>query len=235
MALTPHNEANFGDFAPTVLMPGDPLRSKWIAENFLEDAKLVNNVRGIQGYTGTYKGKRVSVMASGMGMPSIGIYSYELFRSYGVRNIIRVGTTGAYQSGVDLGSVIIADRAYTNTNFDDFYIKNGNQPGIVCADGELADAASEAAERLGIEAYRGCIESSDTFYCESHPVDEIQKHNILAVEMEAAALFLVAKKLGTKALTICSVSDNIADGVELSPEDRQTSFKNMIQVALEIA
>ena len=214
---TPHNSAKKGDFAKTVLMPGDPLRAKFIAETFLDEPKLVNNVRGVQGYTGTYKGVPVSVMASGMGMPSIGIYSYELFTQYDVESIIRVGSAGALQ----------------NSNYAAQYGLGGTFAPI--ADFQLLSAAVESAKELGVRMDVGNLYSSDTFYDASNPSLKWADMGVLAIEMEAAALYCNAAYTKKRGLSLCSISDNILTGEELSPEARQTSFTAMMKIALETA
>ncbi|MBR3928744.1 MAG: purine-nucleoside phosphorylase [Clostridia bacterium] len=230
---TPHITAKLGDFAPTVLMPGDPLRSKFIAETFLENPVLVNNVRGVQGYTGTYNGKKVSVMASGMGMPSIGIYSYELFNYYGVENIIRIGSAGMISQKLKVRDIVAGMSAYTNSSF-------GKQFGFVgnlapACDFELLKRAVEAGKKIGQELVCGPVYSSDTFYDESEPLGKLQKLGVLAVEMEAAALYLNAARAGKKALALLTISDNPFTGEGLSAEDRQNTFTQMMKIALEIA
>ena len=230
---TPHNSAVKGDFAKTVLMPGDPLRAKFIAETFLENPKLVNNVRGVQGYTGTYKGVPVSVMASGMGMPSIGIYSYELFTQYDVDNIIRVGSAGAIQRELKLGSIVAGMGACTNSNYAAQYGLGGTFAPI--ADFKLLSAAVESAKELGIEMPVGNLYSSDTFYDASASSLKWAEMGVLAIEMEAAALYCNAAYTKKRGLAICSISDNIVTGEELSPEQRQTGFTNMMKLALETA
>ena len=230
---TPHNSAKKGDFAKTVLMPGDPLRAKFIAETFLEEPKLVNNVRGVQGYTGTYKGAPVSVMASGMGMPSIGIYSYELFTQYDVDNIIRVGSAGAIQRELKLGSIVAGMGACTNSSYAAQYGLNGTFAPI--ADFALLSAAVQSAKELGIEMPVGNLYSSDTFYDASASSLKWAEMGVLAIEMEAAALYCNAAYTKKRGLSICSVSDNIVTGEELSPEQRQTGFANMMKLALETA
>ena len=230
---TPHNNAQKGDFAKTVLMPGDPLRAKFIAETFLTAPKLVNNVRGVQGYTGTYKGTPVSVMASGMGIPSIGIYSYELFTQYGVENIIRVGSAGAMRADMPLGSVMAGMGACTNSAFLEQYELGGNYAPI--CDFDLLMAAVESARELGVEMPVGNLYSSDTFYDAAGRNMRYQKMGVMAVEMEAAALYCNAAYTGKRALAICSISDNLVTGEELSPADRQTTFTNMMKIALETA
>ena len=230
---TPHNSANPGDFAKTVLMPGDPLRAKFIAETFLEDAKLVNNVRGIHGYTGAYKGVPVSVMASGMGMPSIGIYSYELYDQYGVENIIRIGSAGAISAKLKLRDVVAAQGACTNSNFAHQYGLPGAFAPI--ADYTLLETAVAAAREIGVEMPVGNLLSSDTFYDASQSSMKWAELGVLAVEMEAAALYMNAAKLGKRALAICSISDSMVTGEELDAAERQTSFTTMMKIALETA
>ncbi len=231
---TPHILANREDFAKTVLMPGDPLRSKFIAENFLEDAKLVNNVRGIHGYTGLYRGKRVSVHASGMGIPSIGIYSWELFNFFDVENIIRVGSAGAFHDDLRLMDIVAAMGASTDSNFvHQFNLKGHFAP---IADYKLLSTAVKAAESMGEEIKVGNMFSSDNFYDDgSDGAEQWKKMGILGVEMEAAGLYMNAARSGKRALCICTISDHIFKKEELSPEDRQTSFKDMINIALETA
>ncbi len=230
---TPHIAAKLGDFANTVLMPGDPLRSKFIAENFLTDAVLVNNVRGIQGYTGLYNGKRVSVMASGMGIPSIGIYSYELYNFYNVQNIIRIGSAGAMQPDIKLRSLVFAQGACTNSN----YAHQFEMPGTIApiASFDLLRSAVETAEKLRYDYKVGNVLSSDTFYDDGKGSAVWKKMGVLAVEMESAALYLNAARAGKKALCICTISDNLLTGEELSADDRQNSFREMMKLALEIA
>ena len=230
---TPHNSANPGDFAKTVLMPGDPLRSKFIADTFLDDAKLVNNVRGFHGYTGAYKGVPVSVMASGMGMPSIGIYSYELYDQYGVENIIRIGSAGAISAKLKLRDVVAAQGACTNSNFAHQYGLPGAFAPI--ADYTLLETAVAAAREIGVEMPVGNLLSSDTFYDASQSSMKWAEMGVLAVEMEAAALYMNAAKLGKRALAICSISDSMVTGEELDAAERQTSFTTMMKIALETA
>ena len=233
MIPTPHITAKEGDFARTVLMPGDPLRSKFIAETYLTDAVLVNNTRGVQGYTGFYKGKRVSVMASGMGMPSIGIYSYELFNFYGVENIIRVGSAGMLSERLKVRDIVIGMSAYTNSNFGQQYGFQGNV--APCCSWALLSAAMAAGERLGVKPIPGALFSSDVFYDERPNGKILQGLGVLAVEMEAAALYLNAAKAGKNALAICTISDNPFTGEGLSAEERQNTFTKMMEIALEIA
>ena len=213
-------------------MPGDPLRSKFIAETYLENPVLVNNTRGVQGYTGTYRGKRVSVMASGMGMPSIGIYSYELFNFYGVENIIRVGTAGGIGDNVHVRDVVMGMSAYTNSNFGRQFFDGNVAP---CCSFKLLDAAVSAARAMGIEPNVGALYSSDVFYDEAGGAGKLKKLGVLAVEMEAAALYLNAARAGKNALAICTISDHIFTGEALPAEARQTSFTQMMEIALAIA
>ena len=231
---TPHINAKAGDFAETVLMPGDPLRSKFIAETFLENPVLVNNIRGVQGYTGAYKGKRVSVMASGMGQPAIGIYSYELFAFYDVKNIIRIGSCGTFDPDLHVRDIIIAQGACTNGNYANQY----NLPGTFCpiASYELLEKAVEATRRSGVNFKVGNILSSDVFYDDSESGLEWAKVGVLGVEMESAALYCNAARLKKNALCICTISDSFVRPEEnVSAEERQTSFTKMMEIALEIA
>lgn len=237
---TPHISAEKGDFADTVLMPGDPYRSRLIAESFLTEARLVNDVRGVQGYTGIYKGKKISVMASGMGMPSIGIYSYELFNFFDVENIIRVGSAGSYRADVKLRDIILAQAACTDSN----YVKQFGLPGDFApiADFSLLTKAASKAKSLGVTYHVGNILSSDRFYGDStglpdwkQPLALWSKMGVLAVEMEAAALYMNAARAGKRALCICTVSDSLVTGEETSAEERQNSFTGMIELALETA
>ena len=237
---TPHINASPEDFAKTVLMPGDPLRSKFIAENFLTDAKLVNNVRGVQGYTGTYKGERVSVMASGMGMPSIGIYSYELYHVFGVENILRIGSAGAINPSIKVRDVVLASGACTDSN----YASNFRLPGVFApvASYKLLRTAADLAEELGLNYHVGNLLSSDVFYKDEASVPEglkaltsWQKMGVMAVEMEAAALYMNAARAGKNALAICTISDHLITHEETTAAERQTSFTDMMTLALETA
>ncbi len=231
---TPHIAANKGDFAKTVLMPGDPLRAKFIAETFFENPVLVNNVRGIQGYTGTYQGTKVSVMASGMGMPSMAIYSYELFKEFDVENIIRIGTAGAISNKLNLRDVVAGIGACTNSNFAAQY----RLPGTFAptASYKLLKTTDAVAEKLGIDLHVGNILSEDNFY---HEFDDVnpswEKMGVLAVEMEAAALYMNAARLGKNALAICTISDHLVRKEFATVEERQTSFTQMMELALGVA
>ena len=231
---TPHISAKPGDFAKTVLMPGDPLRAKYIAENFLEDAVLVNNVRGVQGYTGFYKGKRVSVMASGMGQPAIGIYSYELYNFYDVETIIRVGSCGSFSPDLHARDIIVAMGACTNGNYASQY----NLPGTFCpiADFDLVRRAADECEKAGVNYRVGNIFSSDMFYDDANSGMQWAKMGVLGVEMESAALYCNAARAGKRALCICTVSDSFIYPEEnTTAEERQNSFTKMMEIALELA
>lgn len=231
---TPHINAKVGDFAKTVLMPGDPLRAKFIAENFLEGAKLVNNVRGIQGYTGSWKGEPVSVMASGMGMPSIGIYSYELYNFFEVENIMRIGSIGGMSERVKIRDIIIGMGACTNSNYATQYNVQGTYAPI--ADYGMMKTAIEECEKLGASYVVGNILSSDMFYNADPTVTERWiKLGVLGVEMEAAALYMNAAYAGKRALAICTVSDHLLTGEATTAEERQNSFTEMMEVALNTA
>ena len=229
---TPHNAARYGEIAPTVIMAGDPKRVKYIAENFLTDPVLYNDVRGIYGYTGTYEGKKVSVQAHGMGIPSIGIYTWELFNFYDVERIIRIGTCGSYKPEVKLGSLVIAQGACTDSNY-------GTERGIpgkfsAIADFGLLRKAVDQAEKMGLDYEVGNVMTSDVFYNASPDQGLWPKLGVLAVEMEAYGLYFNAAVSGKKALAILSVSDNVVTGEQLSAEDRAQGLNNMIRLALEI-
>ena len=230
---TPHITAREGDFARTVLMPGDPLRARFIAEHFLTDAALVNNVRGVQGYTGHYQGKRVSVMASGMGMPSIGIYSYELYNFYGVENIIRIGSAGMISQSLKVRDIVAGVSAYTNSSFGRQFGFDGQL--APCCSYELLEKAMQAGKALGQQPVAGAIYSSDCFYDDSEPLGKLQKLGVLCVEMEAAALYLNAARAGKNALALLTISDNPFTGEGLTAEERQNTFTRMMEIALAIA
>lgn len=230
---TAHNSAAKGDFAKTVLMPGDPLRAKFIADTFFQNARLVNNVRGVQGYTGAYRGVEVSVMASGMGMPSIGIYSHELFHEYDVDNIIRVGSAGALTAKLKLRDVVLGMTACTDSNFSHQFGLGGTL--APAADYTLLETAVNVARASGASWKVGSLLSSDIFYNKAGDSLKWADYGVLAVEMESAALYWNAAEAGKRALTICTVSDSIATGEALPAEDRQTSFTQMMEIALDTA
>ena len=231
---TPHNEAKKGEIAKSVLMCGDPLRAKFIAENFLTDAVLVNGVRGVNGYTGYYKGVKVSVMASGMGMPSIGIYSYELYKFFGVQNIIRVGSAGAINEKVKVRDIVIGMGACTNSNFPSQYNMNGTIAPI--CDYELLSTAKQIADCKKLNVHIGNLYSSDTFYDDSFPSANWGKMGCLAVEMEAAALYCTAMRYGMRALAICTVSDILYPPfTALEADEREKTFTQMMELALDCA
>ena len=231
---TPHNQAKQGEIAKKVLMPGDPLRAKFIAETFLEDAKLVNQVRNMFAYTGTYKGQQVTVMASGMGMPSMGIYSYELFSMYDVEQIIRIGSAGACVPELHIGDVVLADGAWSKSTFA--RTQNGYDKDVIWPNEELNSYIQASAEKLGIPLTVARVHSSDVFYCESN-VDDYKviydKHKCVCTEMESFALFHNAKVLGKKAACILTISDSLVTGESASPMERQTAFTDMMRIALE--
>lgn len=230
---TPHINAAPEDFAKTVLMPGDPKRSEFIAQNYLTDIKLINDVRSVKGYTGLYKGQKVTVMASGMGMPSIGIYSYELFNFFDVENIIRVGSCGAYQSYVSVGDIILAQGACTDSNYAAQFSLPGDFAPI--ADFCLLSKAAHKAEDMKLKYHIGNILSSDRFYGDTgNPVADWGKMGVLGVEMEAAALYMNAARSSRSALCICTVSDHLVSGETTSADHRETALTDMIKLALEL-
>ncbi len=231
---TAHNSAKIGDFAKTVLMPGDPLRAKYIAETYLTNPRQVNAVRNMFGYTGTYKGKEISVMGGGMGMPSIGIYSYELFNFYDVDQIIRIGSAGALQDGMKLMDVVIGMGACTDSNFAHQYGLPGTFAPI--ADYELLSRAVETAKQQGTHVVVGNVLSSDVFYSAMENVNDLWRSmGVLAVEMEAAALYMNAAKAGKKALCMLTISDHLYTNEHLDANDRQLGFHKMMEIALELA
>ena len=236
MIPTPHITAKEGDFARTVLMPGDPLRSKFIADNYLENAVLVNNTRGVQGYTGTYKGKRVSVMASGMGMPSIGIYSYELFKFYDVDNIIRIGSAGSYTADAKLFDTVLATGAVSESNYA--RVQSGNDHDITFPSEELNDKLRASAKKQGIKLIEGNIHSSDVFYRQPSDAKPTywellrDERGCLCVEMESFALFANAEVLGKNAACLLTISDSFVSPEITTAEQRQKSFTDMMKVAL---
>ena len=230
---TPHLQGAPGDYAPTVLMPGDPLRAKFIAETFLSDAVQVNAIRGMLGYTGTYKGRSVSVQGSGMGCPSMGIYSYELFQFFGVERIIRIGTAGSIREDLRLGDLCIALGACTNSG----YLTQYRLPGTFApvASYPLVRTADDIAREKGLRCVVGNVVCSDVFYDDVPVIDDWQKMGALALEMESAALYANAARTGRQAMTLLTISDELLTGRHASPEERQTAFTNMIETALETA
>ena len=229
---TPHIGAQYGEIAETVIMAGDPLRAKLMAERFLDDAVQFNNVRGMLGFTGTYKDKRISVMGHGMGMPSIGIYTYELFNFYGVKTIVRVGSAGAIQTDLHLGDLVIAQGACTNSNYAAQYELPGTFAPI--GDFQLLRKAAEACDRMGYAYKVGNVLSSDVFYNENAHNDKWSTMGVLAVEMEIAALYMNAARSGNRALAICTVSDHIITGEVTTAEERQNTFTKMMDVAFSL-
>lgn len=233
---TPHINATPDDFAKTVLMPGDPLRAKFIAENFLQDARLINSVRSAYGYTGFYKGVPVSVMTSGMGMPSMAIYSYELYNIFGVENIIRIGSAGSINPDIKVRDMVIAMGACTNSNFAHQYNLSGNYSAICSY--KLLKTATDTAQRLGLCYHVGNILTSDTFYNDSGAQSVAErwgKMGVMAVEMETAALYMTAARANKNALAICTVSDHILTGECTTADERQNSFTDMMKLAIETA
>ncbi|MBR5325816.1 MAG: purine-nucleoside phosphorylase [Prevotella sp.] len=229
---TPHIGAKYGEIAETVIMAGDPLRAKFMAENFLEDAVQFNNVRGMLGYTGTYKGKRISVMGHGMGGPSIGIYTYELYNFYGVKQIIRVGSAGSIKEDLHVGDLVIAMGACTNSNYAAQYELPGTFAPI--ADFGMLRRAAETCDRLGYRYQVGNVLTSDTFYTENPHNEKWINMGVLAVEMEIAILYMNAARSGNKALAICTVSDHIITGEATTAEERQLTFTKMMDVAFSV-
>ncbi|KFZ25539.1 MAG: Purine nucleoside phosphorylase DeoD-type [Candidatus Izimaplasma bacterium HR2] len=232
---TPHIEALEGQIAKTVLMPGDPLRAKFIADKFLENVEKFNNVRNIFGYTGTYKGKRISVMGSGMGMPSIGIYSYELYKFYDVENIIRIGSAGAYTADLNLYDVVLADAAWSESTFAK--TQSGEDVYTVYPSEDLNNKIMEVANDLNIPVTKGMVHSSDVFYRQNFKEYENirDEHGCIAVEMESFALFHNAKVLGKKAACLLTISDNLVTMQETSADERQNAFTRMMDIALGLA
>lgn len=231
---TPHNNAKMGDIAETVLLPGDPLRAKFIAETFLENPVQYNTVRGMLGYTGTYKGKRISVQGSGMGIPSIGIYSYELIHGYGVKNLVRIGSAGAMQPGLKLHDVVIGMGACTDSNYGSQY----NLPGTFApiASYKLLEKAVSTAKEKDINVHVGNILSSDVFYGDDETaIDRWSKMGVLCAEMESAALYMNAARAGVNALCMLTISDIIGSDEACTAEERQVAFTKMMEIALELA
>ena len=229
---TPHIGAQLGEIAETVIMAGDPLRAKFMAETFLSDAVQFNSVRGMLGYTGHYNGKRVSVMGHGMGIPSIGIYTYELYNFYDVKTIIRVGSAGAYSPDLKIGDLILAQGACTDSSYGNQYRLAGTYAPI--ADFDLLRGAADACERLGYRYKVGNVLSTDAFYADVSGLDGWLKMGVLGVEMEAVALYMNAARCGKRALVICTVSDHVITGEVTTSEERRTTFTHMMEVALSL-
>ena len=232
---TPHNQAQMGEIAKTVLMPGDPLRAKFIADTFLENPVQFNTVRNMFGYTGTYKDKKLSIMASGMGIPSIAIYAYELYKFYGVENIIRIGTAGSYFEDIDLFEVILASGAYSESTFAKFFC--GNEDKIQLPSQKLNDDIKAAAEKLGAKIHEGLVFSADQFYhvgeWDDYALKTAIDNKLLAAEMESFGLFAIANALGKNAACMLTVSDNIITHKETTSEERRSHLLDMIKIALE--
>lgn len=230
--MTPHIEAELGEIAPTVIMPGDPLRAKMIAEKYLDNPRLVSSIRNIYAYTGTYKGKKITIMASGMGMPSMGIYSYELYNKYNVENIIRVGTSGSYTEKLRVYDVVLATGSYSESSFAK--TQNGTLDEILYGSEELNNIIRETANNNNIHIEEGIIHSTDVFYKENNNYEELcNKYGCMCVEMESFALFHNAKTYGKKAACILTISDSFITNEVTTPEERQNAFNTMIELALE--
>ena len=229
---TPHIGAQYGEIAETVIMAGDPLRAKFMAEKFLDNPVQFNNVRGMLGFTGTHQGKRVSVMGHGMGIPSIGIYTYELFNVYDVKTIIRVGSAGSINKDLHVGDLVVAQGACTNSNYGDQYELPGTFAPI--ADFDLTRRAVEACEKFGYRYKVGNVMSSDTFYTENAHNEKWINMGVLVIEMEAAALYMNAARAGKRALTLLTVSDHLLTGEATTAEERQTTFTHMMDVAFTL-
>ena len=232
--MTPHIEAKKEDIAKVVLMPGDPLRAKHIAENYLEDYKIINTVRNMLGYTGFYKGKKITIMSSGMGIPSMGIYSYELFKFYDVDKIIRIGSAGSYKENLKIYDLVLVEGAYSESTYG--ITQSLDTDDVIYSDKDINDTILKAADKLNYKINRGLVHSSDVFYKESNmPSESVKKYNLLAVEMETFALFHNAKVLNKKASAILTISDNLVTHEETTSEERQKSFNEMMVLALESA
>lgn len=232
--MTPHNEAKKEDIAKIVLMPGDPLRAKYIATNFLENPRLVNSVRGMYAYTGTYKGKEITVMGHGMGIPSIAIYAHELFKFYDVDCIIRIGSCGGYINELNLKDIIVVDKGYSDSSFADVYC--GCKDHLISANNSCNDLILSTAEKMNLNVMVGNVNSSDAFYSQTTDFKKLNKdYNCIAVEMEAFALFAIANNLNKKASCILSVTDSLVKTDELNPAERQTALVDMIKLGLETA
>ena len=230
--MTPHINAKIGEIAKTVLMPGDPLRAKYIADNFLTDVKLVNEVRNIYAYTGKYKGKEVTVMASGMGMPSMGIYSYELFKFYEVDNIIRIGSAGAYTDKLNLYDIVLCKESYSESSYAKIQGYNND---VIPSSEYLNQKIKEVASKLNKNIVEGTVHATDVFYCDVDIKDLYENKNCLCVDMESFALFYNAMALNKKATCMLTISDNLITLEKTTAEERQIAFKDMMEIALEAA
>ncbi len=230
--MTPHNEAKPGDYADTVLLPGDPLRARWIAENFLDDARQVNGIRNCLGFTGRWKGRAVSVQATGMGQPSTAIYVHELLDSYGVKNLIRVGTCGGLHERVRVRDLVIAISAATDSTMNNLFSPFTYAP---FADYDLLSTAVELARKRKLKSHVASVVSSDIFYVPegAKSYGELPAHNVLAVEMEAAAIYTLAARFNARALAICTMTDCLVTGKEIAPKERETSLVEMVELALD--
>ena len=232
--MTPHNEAKKEDIAKIVLMPGDPLRAKYIAENFMENVRLVHSVRGMFAYTGTYKGKEITVMGHGMGIPSVGIYTHELFKFYDVDCIIRIGSCGGYIQDLNLKDIIVVNEGYSESTFAEVY--DGNKEHSIAAKNSCNDVILETAKEMNLNVVQGNVHSTDAFYSETADLKELyEKHGCIAAEMESFALFEIANHLNKKAACILSVTDSLVKPEQLTPQERQTALVNMIKLGLETA
>ncbi len=232
--MTPHNEAKKEEIAKVVLMPGDPLRAKFIAENFMSNIKLVNSVRGMLAYTGTYNGKEITVMGHGMGIPSMGIYAHELYKFYDVDTIIRIGSCGSYTNDLHLKDIIIVEKAYSESTFGEIYA--GNKEHLISANQSCNSLLLETAKEMNLPVFSGNVHCTDAFYSNTVNVEELyKKQGCLAAEMETFALFTVANEQKKTASCILSVTDSLIKAEELSPEERKTALTNMIKLGLESA
>jgi purine-nucleoside phosphorylase len=232
--MSTHIEAKKGDIAETILLPGDPLRAKWIAETFFENPICFNNIRGMLGYTGTFKGKRISVMGTGMGIPSISIYANELIRDYGVKNLIRVGSAGSYQPDVKIRDIVLAMSTSTNSNINTLRFNGADY--APTANFELFQKAVEAAKNKNIPIKAGSVLTSDEFYTDdTEYYKKWAEFGVLCVEMESAGLYTIAAKHGAKALSILTISDSLVTGESTTSKERESTFKDMIEIAVELA
>ena len=229
--MTPHNGAKKGDIAKTVLMPGDPMRAKFIAETYLQNAKLVNQVRGMYAYTGTYQGKEITVMASGMGMPSIGIYAYELYQFYDVEHIIRVGSAGSYDENLHVYDILLVENSYSDSSFAK--VQNHSTYDVVSSSELLNQVIINTAKEKNQKITIGTAYSTDVFYRQQNTTEKVKEHHCLACEMESFALFHTAKMLHKQATCILTISDHFVTGEETTAKERETGFQKMMELALD--